>query len=131
MRILPLILILVAILALLAPAVAGAADSDLINTRVRLAMESTHSAVASEGSGATDHAKRVVVVRNWVTQDEILASRAVQFIRTQDPAQLDTCTGDGIGGVESWECTPNGTQAAVDTLMSSWLSVLVNAGHGG
>jgi hypothetical protein len=113
------------------PGIASAADGDLINARVRLAMETTHSAVASEGSGATDHAKRVVVVRNWVTQDEIWAARAVQFIRTQDASQLDTCTGDGIAGIESWECSANGTQAAVDNLMSAYLSVLVAAGHGG
>lgn len=127
MRILPLILILA--LGFTVPA--HAADTDLVHVRLRLAMETTHSAVASEGSGATDHAKRVVVVRNWVTSPEVWIERAVEFIKTQAPAQLDTCTGDGIGGVESWECTPNGTQAAVDTQMSAWLSVLVNAGHGG
>lgn len=113
------------------PTPAQAADGDPIHVRVRLAMETTHSAVASEGTGATDHAKRVIVVRNWVTQDEVWTERAVQFIRTQDASQLDSCSGDSIAGIETWECSANGTQVAVDNLMSAYLSVLVAAGHGG
>lgn len=128
MRILPLVI--VAALGLAAMP-ARAADGDLIYVRIRLAFETTHSAVASEGSGATDHAQRVVVVRNWVTSPETWVSRAVEFIKTQDATQLDTCTGDGVSGIPSYECDANGTQAAINTLMSTWLSVLVGAGHGG
>jgi hypothetical protein len=108
-----------------------AGDDDLIYDRIGLAMVTTHSAVASEGSGATDHAQRVVVVRNWVTSPGTWAPRAVEFVKTQDATQLDTCTGDGVSGIPAHACSANGTQAAVDNLMSAYLSVLVAAGHGG
>lgn len=129
MRILHLILAALCLVAVAVPV--QAADDDLIYVRIRLAMETTHSAVASEGSGATDHAQRVVVVRNWVTSPETWIQRAVAFIKTQDPTQLDTCIGDGVSGIPAYECEANGTQAAVDNLMSAYLSVLVAAGHGG
>lgn len=129
MRILPLILAALCLVAMALPA--HAADDDLIYVRIRLAFETTHSAVASEGSGATDHAQRVVVVRNWVTSPETWVSRAIEFIKTQDATQLDTCVGDGVSGIPSYECDANGTQSAINTLMSTWLSVLVGAGHGG
>lgn len=129
MRILPLILALA--IGLVAALPVHAADDDLINTRLGLAMVSTHSAVASEGEAAPDHPQRVVVVRNWVTSPDTWIQRAVEFVKTQDPTQLDTCVGDGVSGIPAHECTPNGTQLAIDNLMSAWLSVLVNAGHGG
>jgi hypothetical protein len=125
-----IVIVILALALAVLPAPAEAADGDLVRVRLRLAFETTHSAVASEGA-VTDHDKRVVVVRNWVTSPEVWLTRAVAFVRTQDATQLDTCVGDGVAGVPSWECSAGGTQAAVDNLMSAYLSVLVNAGHGG
>ena len=129
MRLLSIILVIALCVVVASPV--HAADDDLIYVRIRLAFETTHSAVASEGSGAANHDQRVVVVRNWVTSPGTWVTRAVEFIKTQDATQLDTCTGDGVSGVPAYECTANGTQVAVDNLMSAYLSVLVAAGHGG
>lgn len=128
-HILPLLIALA--LGLLAVMPAQAADDDLISVRLRLAFETTHSAVASEDPGTADHAQRVVVVRNWVTSPETWIARAVEFIKTQDPTQLDTCVGDGVSGIPAHECDANGTQLAVDNLISAYLTVNVKAGYGG
>jgi len=114
-----------ALLLVLAPLAAVATDADLLRAKVREGIVSTYTAVSNESAATTNHAERQTVMTNARDNIEVWSERIVRFILDNAPANADTCTGDGEAGPLT--CSPGGTQAAVDSQISGWLSTEVNA----
>ena len=119
-RILALIAFAVAVV-VVAPS-ASASDADLLRGKCQQSLIYLYAAVSSEGSGVTDHAKRVTVATNFRDNADVWAARLAAFVVQQSPTYADTCVGDAEGHLT---CTNTATQSNVDGLASSFLTINV------